>query len=324
MEASKLRESLIASINKRFRSHSNRDLQDYIFSNYLFTGVDAAWVDFAFRQRGEISEYLSSEANLVELIQYCIRSTKEYTYQRNQYVNFTEEYDALMTYEYRDFMSQIKRLLDKADSREAFANTFAPVLERHHQRLRLIMVSYCISYQGYELPENPLLRTVPCEEYSALFQLQILKLDFMQLEEPILDIGCGVDANLVAFLRENGLEAYALDRLASSGPYTFQEDWFNFEFARKAWGTIIAHQSLSIHFIHNHLHNPDGAEKYASLFMNIIASLKPGGTFYYAPGLPFFEGYIADLLGYSISKVSVPVSTPEIADISYSTQLKRI
>ncbi len=139
------------------------------------------------------------------------------------------------------------------------------VLQVHHERLRLIMASYCVTYQDQDLQTNPLLRTVPCEEYSAGFQLSLLGLGLDDLIEPVLDIGCGSNGALVHSLREHGIEAYGLDRLAPKEPFFFQSDWFDFDLDQEAWGCILAHQSLSTHFIYAWLHQPVSVEKFSRL-----------------------------------------------------------
>jgi hypothetical protein len=113
-----------------------------------------------------------------------------------------------------------------------------------------------------------------------------------------------------------------MDRLAPAGPQFIQKDWFDFD-ARQNWGTIIAHQSISIHFIYNHLNNPKMAKQYARLFMGILSSLDEGGEFYYAPGLPFFEDEIEATGRYTVYKTSVAINTFEIGEIAYSTRIQR-
>jgi hypothetical protein len=57
-------------------------------------------------------------------------------------------------------------------------------------------------------------------EYSADLQLELLGIDTATIKQPILDIGCGSQANLVGHLRSLGLEAYGIDRrLETPTPY---------------------------------------------------------------------------------------------------------
>ena len=323
MNLADLKEKLIAFTAQRYQVQSDKDLNDYIFSNYLFHSYDPALIEFVFEYKSEISSIYSNETQLQDFIDFCIRSTKQYTYKRNQFINYPHEYDALLQAEYRDFFLGIKALLETADSPDAIAEHFGQILSGHHQRLRLILATYCISYLGESLAENALLKTVPCEEYSASLQLKILNIDITQLNEPILDIGCGSNGTLVHYLNQQGITAFGMDRLAPSGPQFIQKDWFDFD-PRQTWGTIIAHQSISTHFIYNHLHNSRVAKKYAQLFMSILSNLNEGGAFYYAPGLPFFETEMDETGQYAISITSVAVNTFEIGEIAYSTRIQRI
>jgi len=322
MNAVDLKEKLIAFTAQRYQVQSDKDLNDYIFSNYLFHSYDTALIEFVFKNRREISALFSRDSQLQEFIDFCIRATKQYTYKRNQYINYPHEYETLLRAEYRDFFIQIKTLLETVDSPESIAGAFGPILSQHHERLRLILASYCVAYQDTPLAKNALLQSVPCEEYSAPLQVKILNIDLSHLREPILDIGCGSGAHLVRYLRQQGFDASGMDRLAPSKPGFIQSDWFDFD-PLQTWGTIIAHQSISTHFIYNHLHNSSIAKKYAQLFINILSSLDEGGEFYYAPGLPFFEDEIVATGRYTVYKTSVAVNTFEIGEIAYSTRIQR-
>jgi hypothetical protein len=214
-------------------------------------------------------------------------------------------------------------LLETASSPKVIAKHFGQILSSHHQRLRLILATYCISYRGEPLAENALLQTVPCEEYSAPLQLKILNINLKQLNEPILDIGCGSNGTLVHYLNGQGLSAFGMDRLAPSGRQFIQKDWFDFD-AGQTWGTIIAHQSVSTHFIYNHLNNSKLAKRYARLFMTLLASLNANGNLYYAPGIPFFEDELEETEQYVVTKTPFAVDTFEIGEIAYSTKIQRI
>ncbi len=325
MNTTDLEARLLASIKQRYQNHAAKDLTDYIFANYLFHPVEPAIIDFACALKNDIAAYLDHPSHLHRLIEYCVRSTKQYTYQRNQFINFTRFYDELLYAEYERFFNRIKQLLITRNTHAAIANSFSVATQEHHQNLHLILASYCIFYQDDDLEKNPLLRTTPCEEYSIPFQLRLLKTNPADLKEPILDIGCGASGELVHYFREKGYMAFGLDRLAPTADYFFQQDWLNFYFSRQAWGTITAHQSFSTHFIYHHLHNPNEANIYAGLYMSILASLKPDGSFFYAPGLPFFEKILAKTNNYEINRT--PIATNNnlgIDEILYSVKVSKI
>ena len=130
------------------------------------------------------------------------------------------------------------------------------------------------------------------ETYSVETQLAVLHLAVPALKEPVLDVGCGRDATLVKWLRSHGINTLGIDVLAPRTDGCIVADWFQFPWPPEQFGTVLAHLSFSLHFLHQHL-RPDGdAEKYARQFMSILRSLKTGGRFVYAPGLPFIERHL--------------------------------
>jgi hypothetical protein len=323
MNPTDLRRWLLDSITRRFHSNADLSLSDYIFSNSLFHTIEAEQVRFMFEHRLEIVDTLASSGTVAELVEHCIDSTRRYTYERNQFVNFTGEYEELMRAEYTDFIRQIRNALMKNETEASLEKALVHVLEVHHGRLRLIMASYCVTYQDQELQTNPLLRTVPCEEYSAGFQLSLLGLDLDDLIEPVLDIGCGSNGALVHYLREHGIEACGLDRLAPKEPFFFQSDWFDFDLDRETWGSILAHQSLSTHFIYAWLHQPVSIGKFSSLSTRILSSLQEGSFLCYAPGMPFFEEQVEKMAGFTVIRHRISMHMPEVEQIAYSTRIQR-
>lgn len=131
---------------------------------------------------------------------------------------------------------------------------------------------------------------VVCENYSSDFLMSLYDLNVEHLAGPILDIGCGHDAVFVRFLREHNKEACGFDRvIGASAKWLWEADWFSFDFKPSSWALILANQSFSLHFLHFHLREGDAVLLYARRYMKIIHSLKPGGSFMYAPAIPFFE-----------------------------------
>ena len=53
-------------------------------------------------------------------------------------------------------------------------------------------------------------------EYTSGFQLEIFNLDIRSLMEPVIDVRCGKNYNLMKFLQDKGIEAYGIDRICSS------------------------------------------------------------------------------------------------------------
>ncbi len=127
------------------------------------------------------------------------------------------------------------------------------------------------------------------EEYSVETQLRVLQLQPSTLIEPVVDVGCGRGAHLVKWLRGRNIRAIGIDLFASGLPGCLVTDWFEFPWLPEQFGTVVAHLSFSLHFLHQHL-RPDGdAGRYAHQYMAILHSVRQGGRVVYAPGLPFIE-----------------------------------
>jgi SAM-dependent methyltransferase len=134
--------------------------------------------------------------------------------------------------------------------------------------------------------------------------VQALSIDTINLKEPILDIGCGIEHHLVTYLQEMGYDAYGIDRDTRPGEKIFKESWLDYDFNPSYWGTVISHLSFTNHFRHHHLKTGSDHLLYAKKYIQILQSLKPGGRFYYAPGLPFIEVFL-NPTHYSIAKGQV-------------------
>jgi hypothetical protein len=85
-----------------------------------------------------------------------------------------------------------------------------------------------------------------------------------------------------------------VDRSASDSTDLIQADWLDYKIEHGAWGTIISHMAFSNHFVFQHLYKHGQVEPYARQYMAILKALKPGGSFYYTPGLPFIEAYLPE------------------------------
>ncbi len=131
-------------------------------------------------------------------------------------------------------------------------------------------------------------------EYSAKLQIELLQIDLAELKQPVLDIGCGGQANLVKHLRSLGIEAYGFDRqLEIQAPYLEQRDWFDYPFEAGQWGSLVSNMAFTNHLNYVYLHDVAQLEPYLLKMKDILEALAGGGSFYYAPGLPFVEEHLA-------------------------------
>lgn len=92
------------------------------------------------------------------------------------------------------------------------------------------------------------------------------------------------------YLRSLGIEAYGVDRVPEiHEPYVKQADWFDYHFEPNSWGTIVAHMSFTNHLRYAYLNDVSQLEHYLLKMKEITESLAVGGSFHYAPALPFIE-----------------------------------
>lgn len=160
-------------------------------------------------------------------------------------------------------------------------------------------------------------KPVACSEYTPDLQLDILHIDLKNLLEPILDVGCGRELNLVNYLRDNGMEAYGMDRFDNENPFYLKADWLEYYFETGKWGSIISNLGFSNHFIHHNLRADGNFREYAQKYMEILQSLKTGGSFYYAPDLPFIEKHL-DKSEYQFSSFPIAGSDSKTSRITRS------
>ena len=203
---------------------------------------------------------------------------------------------------------------DKTDLKKIYRNLYQNIIEKkktvdsisqiHYENLKAWLVKTNPFSQEMYRKKESVLEPITCAEYSAVLQKNILHLKDIQLLEPVLDIGCGQEGNLVKYLRENAFEAYGIDRFADNSLFLEKADWLNFDYGIEKWGTIVSNVGFSNHFIHNHLREDGNFTGYAKKYMDILKSLKIGGCFCYAPDLPFIEQYL-DGNSYSIKKYDI-------------------
>lgn len=242
-----------------------------------------ATINFIDSNREFIQKITDKDAE--PLIDFMTRSSTEILYQTNQYFSFSrrdrEELKAL----YFELFHNLKRI-----SRAPLLSALKQVEENHYLNLK----NWLKKTNPFAEKINPttepyLTNRVLCAEYSPQTQLDIMRIDIATLKEPILDMGCGKNGLLVKWLRQMGLDAYGIDRIAIPGGGLSRTDWFEFPLKSNSWGTIISNLGFSNQFQHHHLRSDGHPEKYAHKYLEILNSLKLNGSFYYAPDLPFIE-----------------------------------
>lgn len=227
-------------------------------------------------------------------INYATEKTLQEFCRVNQYFAYKDIDKNLLKEIYTELLLDIEK---KEVSIETISNL-------HYKNLKLwLEITNPFSKELYQNRDS-ILEPIACFEYSENLQKRILHINNNQLLEPILDIGCGKEGNLVKSLREDGFNAFGIDRFSDNSLYVKNVDWLEYDYGIEKWGTVISNLGFSNHFIHNHLRKDGNFVEYAKKYMEILKSLKVGARFYYAPDLPFIEKYLDDKK-YDISKYDI-------------------
>jgi len=233
-------------------------------------------------------------SNLNLLIDYTTEKVLQEFCRANQYFSFKEKDKSSLNTIYWNLYHS---LIEKSTSIDIIS-------QAHYENLKAWLAKTNPFSREMYREKKSVIKYVACSEYSAFLQKNILQLNNTHLIEPILDIGCGKAGYLVEDLRKNKFEAYGIERFSSKSQYIEKADWLEFDYGIEKWGTIVSNLGFSNHFIHNHLREDGNFIEYADKYTKILKSLKIGGSFHYAPDLPFIEKYF-DKNDFSITKYDI-------------------
>ena len=202
--------------------------------------------------------------------------------QNNQYISLSNKTINTINGIYTQLVTNL-RLLSKREYRN---QDLKEIVEEHRNRL-----IEAIEDNEYDDLQNQLF--IPCAEYTGEFQNEILRTDINQLLEPIIDIGCGNNCELIKLLRRNGYsEVYGLDQYVSNDMKIICSNWFDYKFQEKTWGTIVSHMSFSNHLRRSTLNKDEKYQQYKEKYEEIIRSLKRDGLWIYTPSVKEIEDEI--------------------------------
>ena len=188
---------------------------------------------------------------------------------------------------------------------------------KHYQNLQLWLDKNNAFARKLYSGAGEIIDPVACSEYSPQLQIDVLGIETGNLMEPILDVGCGKKGLLVKYLSYQGFSIVGIDRFSFTESNLLTADWLEYEYGNNHLGTIISNLGFSNHFIHHNLRDDGNYLAYGKKYMEILKSLKVGGSFYYAPALPFIECYL--------DPKEFRVHTKKAAGLDYnSTIIKRI
>ena len=219
-----------------------------------------------------------------EVVSFAAQALLKRLYAVNQYLNIGDEQVEELKEIYRQTWLT---MLSTGNVRSVLRQVHYPALSRWLAAL------YPKEFRKH-LRSAPEVGHVVYEEYSAKLQIELLQIDVAELKQPVLDIGCGSQANLVRHLRSLGIDAYGFDRqLEICESSLAQSDWFEYPFEAGKWGSIVSNMAFTNHLNYAYRHDVSQLEPYLLKMKEILAALAPGGSFYYAPALPFVEDRLA-------------------------------
>jgi hypothetical protein len=246
-----------------------------------------------------------------DLLRFFVSRTQKLIYIRNQFILLKKGDQKNLKTLYEEFLGGLYDTLREAPDQNQLPRDLEVVLGNHQAHLLGFFKSLSDSNPG--LRRDFLLQALPCHEYSPQKQLQILGAEADSLLEPILDMGCGARGVLVQYLRDMGKKAFGIDRVVEKGNFLLEADWLDHPLKAEYWGTVIAHLGFSNHFLHHHLRKDGEPDRYARKYMEILHALKPGGSFLYAPGLPFIENLLPND-EYDVLRLPIPELTASPVD----------
>lgn len=282
---------MVAMIEQRYAATADKSLRDVYAQDPVFldTETDA---EFAIRNRSKILSTLADSEQFEKLVQVFLNLTIEFTYASNQFVRIDDREERELRRIYAAYLKDFQDILSTSQTDQTLANRLQTLVAGHFSDLRTNITRFFDDEADGDHQANVILNQVICAEYTPMLQMELFGLRLTDLVSPVLDIGCGKAGKLARYLNANGVRAVGLDRgVRNSTPY-IRADWLDYKFEPGAWGTVISHMAFTNHFLFQHLYKHGKVEPYARQYMAILKALKPGGSFYYTPGLPFIEAYL--------------------------------
>jgi hypothetical protein len=216
------------------------------------------------------------------LIDYATDKAIEEFCRINQYYSFNSKAKSDLRIIYSDLFGNFQTKTDSIEN----------ISKNHYEKLKeWIRESNPFAERIYK-NDRKNVNPVVCSGYSPDLQANILKIDVEHLIQPVLDIGCGNQGHLVNYLKNQGIEVFGIDRFRFTALNLMTVDWLEFDYGKEKWGTIVSNLGFSNHFNHHNLREDGNFIEYGKTYMNILNSLKVGGSFHYAPDLPFIEKYL--------------------------------
>jgi len=301
-----IEEEISKSIEQQFTTHSRTNL----FYKHLETGRQfLPESKVIIKDQKHILLQMNNECRGDQWIDLMTNYAFRTFCTSNQFLDLREEHLSILRDVYSELWQDIITEIQKCDI------DFDLIQRNHLKRLTNWVKqtnNFVYRINGTNSPE---IITVVCAEYSCTLQLHLLHIDLDSLRGPVLDVGCGEHAHLVRYLQNKGFETFGMDRIsdANKDSHFIKTDWMDYTFQPGSWGSVVANNSFTLHFVHQNERTDSDYLSYAKKYMEILHSLQKGGTFYYAPSLPFIECYLPeDTYGVSLFRINENYSSAHI------------
>jgi len=298
----------------------NEDKNLFYNSSEVLLNPSIEFKRFIMEHIEDILKKIKDEKYLSFVLKKIIDEVVIKLFQINQYINITASDRKEMFKIYRRTTYDICRLYIM--QKDNFYFKVDKIFNKHYLRLKnfLIQTNGKDLFKAYEaFQKKPF---VVSSDYSAEFQLSILNINLDELKNPLLDIGCGYNANLVAYLRRKKIRAYGIDRVTVENKYIKKGDWLKFHFIKRKWGSIIAHLSFTNHLLHHYSRDNDIYKRYIEKYYEIVNSLDVGGIFIYTPAVDFLEKELGKNQAFKIEKNNILYKNKTLGYAAKITRIK--
>ena len=239
---------LAAYVVRRYQTNARKSMLDVYEVDRDFTRLEKDNLEFMYENRSGVISILDNPEHSSDLARLFVKSSLEFTYNNNQYINLNIDEQQRLLSIYHNYLQGMMAVLKESRNYSDFERDFSALVKDHFKDLSNNISRFFDRESGWQVQENIILKQVVCSEYSPDFQLGLLGLSTKDLIQPVLDLGCGKSGTLVNYLRESGITAIGVDRLVEPVPGLKEADWFDVDFKPESWGTILSHMAFSNHF----------------------------------------------------------------------------
>ena len=259
------------AIEKQMEINKSNNLL-YYFAPELFR------IDQSFKK--ELLSWIERKEHVPEkLIHDTVNSFLENLYKINQYIHIDN-----------DGIMQLSDLY-KTTYNSLTGNNFSSVMKMHYERLSDIISDYYPEEFVKVLRDNKEIGSVKNEEYTFRIQQSLYEIEIERIQEPVIDVGCGMSAAFVNHLLKENIDIVGIDRIVrSDNKRIIQADWLTYDFKSQKWGMVYSNMAFTNHLKY-HMHNGDYPKlnQYMKKYFEMLESLKLFGELVYAPGVEALE-----------------------------------